>query len=78
MNDTLKWCLKVILHAAFWVFALSIRWDGRPLFYYANDTLVQNTVVRTIDESMADVWHRVTRAAKVAFAKNAPDDTHAF
>ncbi|MEN9834493.1 MAG: hypothetical protein RL011_686, partial [Pseudomonadota bacterium] len=55
-------------------FVLSIRQDGRPLFYHANNLLVQNTIVRTVDEGLTDVWGRLRRAAKVAFANKAPDE----
>ena len=74
MNDLLRWSAKLVGSAVFWVFVLSMRFEGRPLFYQANDIFVQNTVVRTIDEGLTDVWHRLRRAAKVAFAKNAPDE----
>ena len=54
MNDLLKWAGKLAIQAIFWIFLLSIKYHGRPFFYYANDTLVQNSMVQTIDESLAD------------------------
>lgn len=78
MNDLLKWAGKLTLQAIFWVFILSIKYHGRPVFNYANDTLVQNSMVQTVDESLADLWQRLARATKVAFAKNAPEDAQAL
>ena len=77
MNGLLRWCTKVCLSAVAWVFILSIRYEGQPLFYRANDLLVQNSMVRTIDDGLVDAWHRLTKAAKVAFAKSTPDDAKA-
>lgn len=74
MNDLLKWSTKVAVSAVFWVFVLSIRQEGRPIFYHVNNLLVQNTIVRTLDEGLTDVWDRLRRAAKVAFAQRAPGD----
>ena len=67
MNDALKWLLKVLLHAVLWVFILSIRWDGRPVFNYANEILVQNSLVRAVDDELGDLWYRLTRTAKATY-----------
>lgn len=67
MNDALKWIGKIGLHAVFWIFVLSIRWDGRTLFSYGNDTLVQNSFVQAFDEELADLWSRLSQTAKVTF-----------
>ena len=70
MNDALKWIGKVALHAVFWIFFLSIRWDGRTLFSYGHDTLVQNSFVQAIDEELADLWFRLSETAQVTFNKS--------
>ena len=66
------------MYAILWVFIFSIRYRGQPLFYYANETIVQNTLVRSVDDGLADLWRRLERAAKVAMAKNTPDDPRSF
>ncbi len=54
MSDTTKRILKVLGVGVIWVFALSIRVQGRTLFYYANDFLVQNRIVAAIDQTLGD------------------------
>ena len=74
MHPALKWLIKFCLTAVLWVFLLSIRWDGRTLFSYAHETLVQNAVVQAVDEEIADLWYRLSETARAAFQKNRPDD----
>ncbi len=78
MSERFKYVLRLLMVGIAWVFILSIRWDGRPIFYSANELLVQNPVVRSIDSGLNDAWQRLQRAAHVAFAKNTPDDTHSL
>lgn len=68
MNDILKWIGKNLLTAVFWVFVLSITVNGRSLFSHANGVLVQNTLVQTIDEELAELWVKIYRTAKMTFA----------
>jgi hypothetical protein len=74
MNDALKWLLKVALHAVLWVFLLSIKVDGRPAFTYANEVLVQNSLVRAVDDELGDLWYRLSRTAKTTFSKSNQED----
>ena len=74
MNDIIKWVGKFLLHLVFWVFVLSIRWDGRTLFSYAHNTLVQNSFVQAVDEELADVWYRLSETARVTFSESEKDD----
>ena len=74
MNDLVKWLLRTAVAAVIWVFVLSIQWGGRPLFAYANETLVQNPLVRAADEELADLWQRLGKAARLTFAKATPEE----
>lgn len=74
MNDILKWVGKLVLHSIMWVFILSIQWDGKSLFYYANDVLVQNELVQTADEQLAELWSKVSRTAKMTFTDKVPEE----
>ena len=74
MNEIIKWLGKLAIHAVFWIFVLSIRWDGRTLFSYGHDTLVQNSFVQAIDEELADLWYRLSETAEVTFNKS--NDQH--
>jgi len=75
VNDLVKWLLRTVAAAVIWVFVLSIHWGGRPLFVYANETLVQNPLVQAADEELADLWQRLGKAARLTFAKATPDES---
>jgi len=67
INDVLKWAGRTILIAVFWVFALSVTVSGRPLFNYANETLVQNEIVRYIDTQLGELWAKISETARVTY-----------
>ena len=67
MNDFLKWLLRNGAIAVFWVFVLSLNIRNKPLFYYANDLLVQNVLVKTIDEELTALWDKAWDTAKITF-----------
>lgn len=69
MNDFMKWLFKALTSMIIWVFVLSIRWDGRPIFYHANDIFVQNALVRAVDAELAELWWRVTHKGEEAKEK---------
>lgn len=54
MSDTTKKILKNLGIGIIWVYILSIRVGGQTLFRYANDILVQNSIVEAIDHTLAD------------------------
>ena len=72
MNDFMKWCFKVLLSAVVWVFILSVRWDGRPMFNYASEVLVQNAFVRAVDDEAGTLWTRFKQAARTTFSAERP------
>ncbi len=74
INDLLKWLFRTIFAAIFWVFVFSITVNGRSIFYYANDLLVQNEFVQTIDEQFTDLWQRLSETARVTFAEKHDED----
>jgi hypothetical protein len=71
VNDFMKWFLKVLLSAMIWVFVLSVRWDGRTMFSYANEALVQNALVGALDEQAAELWHRFKGSVRQTFTEDA-------
>lgn len=77
MKDQLKKLGKILLHATFWIFLLSIRWEGRTLFSYGNEILVQNRVVRAIDSGLGDLWYKVSETARITFRKLSEKDRDA-
>ena len=77
MKDYLKRLGRILLHASFWIFVFSVRWDGRTLFSYGNEILVQNRIVKAIDESMGDIWYRVSETARITFKKLSEKDRDA-
>lgn len=60
MNDLFKWLVKGVLSMIVWVFILSIRWNGRPIYYYAQDVLVKNSIVKALDAEIGEIWWRLT------------------
>ena len=67
MKEMLKKFLHWALVATFWVFVLSIHWNNKPIFYHANEILVQNRIVATIDEQMGELWYKAKETAKVTW-----------
>ncbi len=67
MNDLMKWLGKTTLLMVAWVFILSINVSGRPLFYHANEVIVQNAMVAAIDEELGDLWYRLSNTASKTF-----------
>lgn len=70
MKDFIKKAAKVMFYAVLWVFIFSIKWEGRPLFAYANEILVQNSLVRSADQQLSDFWYRLTTTARLTFNKS--------
>lgn len=66
MNDFIKWMIKACISMVAWVFILSIRWNGRPIFYHANELFVQNSIVRAVDSEFAELWWRLTSKGEEA------------
>lgn len=59
MNDLLRWFSKAILSMILWVFILSIRWNDKPIYYYAHEFFVKNSLVQAVDAELAELWWRV-------------------
>lgn len=74
MNDIIKWLTKTGFIAVFWVFIFSITIDGRTVFSYANNFLVQNSLVRTLDEELHDLWVKIYQTAQVTFSDISKSD----
>lgn len=68
INDIIKWTLRTFLIGVFWVFFLSINIEGRTLFSYANETFVENELVRTADRELLELWSKLYKAASLAFS----------
>lgn len=71
MNDFFKWLARTLAIAVIWVFIFSINVKGQTIFHYANDVLVQNTLVRTIDSELSDLWGKAVTSVKLTF-RSAP------
>jgi hypothetical protein len=56
------------------VFILSVRWDGRTMFSYANEALVQNAVVGALDEQAAELWQRFKGSVRQTFTEDAAEE----
>ena len=67
MNDIVKWLAKTSSAGILWVFLLSITVEGRTIFSYANSFLVQNALVRMLDEELGDLWYKVYTTAQTTY-----------
>jgi len=74
MRDLLRHVGKVIIQGIIWVFILSISWNGKTLYSISYDLLIDNTLVRTLDAELADVWYKLMKTAKVTFSEPIPDE----
>ena len=74
MNDIIKWCFKSFATAILWVFLLSINVQGRTVFSYANELLVQNPIVRMVDEELSETWDKVYLTARRTFDEDSSED----
>ena len=74
MNDLLKWLFRTAFLGVVWVFVLSVTFSGRPIFYYMNQTLVQNSFVQMLDAELARTWAKVATTARVTFHKISNDE----
>lgn len=72
MKEHLKKLGKLLLTAVVWVFVLSINVGGKPVFYHANDVLVQNELVQTIDTEVSNFFYKLKSSLVTAFQKS-PD-----
>lgn len=74
MRDLLRYAGKVVLQGIMWVFILSLSWNGKSLYSYSYDILVDNALVRTLDAEFAEVWYKLVKTAKVTFAEPLPEE----
>jgi hypothetical protein len=68
INDFMKWVVRTIVSMVCWVFILSIRVNNAPLFQHGHDILVDNSLVRTIDRELGELWYIAKESAKGAMA----------
>lgn len=72
MKERLFKVVRWAVIACAWIFVLSIKVNGKTLFYYGNDILVQNRVVQAIDSQVTDWWQQAKVAARTALADDVP------
>lgn len=77
MSSLIKWLGTNAITAILWVFVLSINFEGRTLFSYAHEYVIQNDLVQSLDENLEDLWSNVYQTAKHTFAKlsNSPESS---
>ena len=73
-HPILAWMWRTGLKGMLWVFILSAQWDGRTLFSYAHNTLVQNTIVQAIEDEASDAWSRIALGVYTSHPHNPPND----
>lgn len=68
INDFMKWVVRSIVSMICWIFILSIKVNNAPLFQHGHDILVDNSLVRTIDREIGELWYVAKEAAKSTMA----------
>ena len=69
MGSLIKWVGVNLLTALFWVFVLSIDYQGRTLFSYAHQIIIQNEIVQDLDDSLEDIWVKIYDTASLAYSE---------
>jgi hypothetical protein len=72
MKERLQQVLRWTLITCFWICALSIKINGKTLFTYGNDLLIQNRIVQALDDQVTEVWYRAKQAARTALSDDLP------
>lgn len=67
LNSLLQGSLKALAYFVFWVFVLSINWNGRTLFDRSHDILVDNALVADLDSQLKQMWQGVATRLSAAF-----------
>ena len=75
MKDLVKWLVKTAFVAVAWVFILSIQVDDRPLFSYAHDIIIENSVVEALDVEIGEFLERVYSTAAQIWNSKEPAPT---
>ena len=57
------------MHLVFWVFLLSIQWEGRSLFDRSHEILVENPLVEVVDEELRILWEKISSTAESTYAE---------
>lgn len=67
LQDTLKRLIRLGLSMVVWVFVLSIQIQGDSIFNHLHGTLVENKLVRAVDEELATLWFNLKESTSAAF-----------
>jgi hypothetical protein len=66
MNTLVNWAIKTSLSAIVWVFVLSVEYDQRTLFSYANELLVENRIFQKVEGYAKMLWHNLANDVEIA------------
>ena len=69
MSSLVKWLATNTLTAILWVFILSIDFEGRTLFSYAHEHVIESEYVQKADQGLEDLWTKVYKTARVTFSR---------
>ena len=70
MNNIFKWLARTLGQAVLWVLFLSISIQGRTIFSYAHEIIVQNPVTQMVDAQVTEAWERLYAAAQQTFSES--------
>ena len=60
---------RYVLIFVVWIFCLSIRIGDKTIFDHAHGVLVENRIVHAVDQEISELWHSISRTARVAYRR---------
>lgn len=68
MNTLVNWAIKTSISAIVWVLVLSVEYDQRTLFSYANEVLVENRLFQKVEGYAKMLWHNLSNDVEIAIS----------
>lgn len=68
IKSATHWLLKASLSLVFWVFFLSVSWDGERLFDILHDKMVDNEIVSAAEDGVKGVFDAVVLKVQSKYA----------
>ena len=55
----LRYAVRCSLSAITWVFILSLQWEGKMIFDWAHDAMVEVVAIDEVDRQLKATWQRL-------------------
>ena len=78
VKDIFVWSARLFFQMVFWVFVLSINWNGQTFYDRAYGIFVDNDIVYAIDQQAAKLWSKVKQTAELTFSDTKDKNTENY